>query len=151
MQSATVRITEGATHETDLVKIACAFKAIPFTSHPSPEGDISLSTQTIEVHNTQTILSFLDAKYPAPPLVIGDPETKAGIHMILCAYLDKPERTVAQLLDETKHANPWLLGEYPTIVDLMLVDVIEDIEHRPYQFRLEELISSWEIDKAKSN
>lgn len=150
MQSATVYITEGAPHETGLVKIACAFKAIPFVLRPSPKGNISLSTQTIEVHNTQTILSFLDAKYPAPPLVIGDPETKAGIQMILCAYLDKPEHTVNQLMDETKHTNPWLLGEYPTVVDLMLVDVVEDIEHRPYQFRLEELIRSWKIDKARS-
>lgn len=143
MRSAPVRIAKGSYHETELVKHACHFKNIPFVTSTRPDNRLCLATPTIEVIDILPILAFLEDKYPAPPLILGDPEVKAGINMVIQAYLRKPENTIEQLLEETSYATPWLLGAYPTVIDLMLVNHIDTITHRPYQFKLEELTRSW--------
>lgn len=117
-----ITIQYGNTYEqTALQSLANAKGLIAHTSLSNEAHPIELHTKNILVRGFHPCLLYIEAKYPYPTLLYGDPESQAAMLMVL-ESLNHPvlsdSNPIADLIEQASEARPFLLGSQASLVDI---------------------------------
>jgi hypothetical protein len=111
------------------------------------DTDVEMRCPTTYLCGLIPIVIFLNAKHPIPELLHGGPEERSVALMVLNNVANEirlraPTRHVQELLDQTQTAEPFLLGNLLSLLDL-LVAPISEYASESYQKALTREITLW--------
>jgi glutathione S-transferase len=123
---------------------AAKFKGIQAayqTLRNAPPQFIDNGNTIIGFHN---IVAHLEDRFPAPPLLIGDPMTRSRQRMVLWQLVEKLENAnvIEVLCDfepyvtEAVHDGTYLTGDNPTIVDIAVAALCVNEPPPFYEFHV---------------
>lgn len=117
--------------KNSVIENALRIKGVPYEQKPG-EG-ISLSTKEMELTDEDTIIHYLDERFPVPQLISGDVDNRARIKMLYKIIQKEPDR-LNEIIGEAK---PFIFGPYITLVDLLAYEHCNDDS---YKKRIERVI-----------
>jgi hypothetical protein len=104
------------------------FEAYEYESDPA----IVCQIQNLPIIGIIPIITYLDARYPAPPICIGSSQAIAVQLSLVHQYFDSNPYPLNELITAVEHASPWILGKRISILDLLMD---EHLDLAPEQYR----------------
>lgn len=143
-------IANGTPYERKVVGTICKIKNLPSIYLPSSANrPIQLNYRDTMLEGLATIIYFLDQKYPAPEMLIGDPETKSTIFMLANTAANNIEK-LNELLVSTHDADSYLLGNIISLADVLLAPLVDVIPNPRYKRTLTEALAKWNDSSSSS-
>lgn len=114
-------IQYGNTYERATLQALARVKGL--TTHLAEEGPhpIELHTKSILVRGFHPCVLYLEAKYPYPNLLFGEPESQAAMLMVLESLnhsVLSDTNPLTDLIEQAAEACPFLLGTQASLVDV---------------------------------
>jgi hypothetical protein len=116
-----------------LVQNILKLKGVPFTTEENTK--LSLIFKELELSDLNTIIHYIDERYPIPQVISGDVENRARIREICSLLLHDPSH--CDQLAST--ANPFVFGPAITLVDLI---VFEHTSNTPFKQRIHKILGA---------
>ena len=149
-------IVDGTDYQRSVIEWICRLKNLPVLSVPKPD-----KTKPIQFHYRDSVfegfattLLFIDTKHPAPEMLIGEPETRAHLFMLALAIANpagSPSGDIDYLLEATKTADPFLLGNIISLADMLVMPMIDDLDCGPYKSTLLRATRAWNESSSSSS
>lgn len=99
-----------------IIRNILTLKGIPFTEEESDM--LALETRDFELRDFDSIIQYIDERYPIPQIISGDVENRARIREISKHLLQAPQQCEQLALD----AAPFVFGDTITLVDFIVAE-----------------------------
>jgi len=109
-----------------IIRNILTLKGLPFTEQPAVS--LSLETRDFELKDFDTIIQYIDERYPIPQIISGDVENRARIRELSKYLLQSPEECERL----AKSANPFIFGKTVTLADLIAVEYTSNVKFKKF-------------------
>lgn len=138
-----VTIKNGNSFEQSTIKTLALAKGLQPATLPGKDEDaIELHTNEIIVTGFHPCIFYLEAKYPYPNLIFGDIESQVAMLMVVDSLnypLRKSPAPLKDLMEQTACANPFILGDRPSLIDVAATHY-KNVLPPTYQQKVEKLL-----------
>jgi glutathione S-transferase len=110
--------------DNQLIKNVLRLKGVPFTEDLA--NDNALTEKELALKDQDTIIQYLDEKYPIPQLITGDVENRARVREIGKYITAQQSNALAAL------AAPFVFGANVTLVDLIVAQHTTNVKFKGF-------------------
>lgn len=142
----TIEIRDGSSYEQQILSLLLTFKSIPHRVTTAPQlAPIKLILHNFLVEGLMPCILYADAKFPVPQLVPQVPEHQALMLMIMNNFLstDDNAHTKTQIDELTQTADPFILGDNLSLLDLLVAPFTRLIGNHHYCQALAQALQKW--------
>jgi hypothetical protein len=143
----TFEIRDGSAYEQQVLSLLLALKSVEHTISSEPNNQtIKLIAKDFLVEGLVPCVLYADAKHPVPQFIPHIPEHQALILMIINNFLSThldDTHTKHQIDELTQTADPYILGDNLSLLDLLVAPFTRLIANQHYGQALARAITKW--------
>jgi hypothetical protein len=147
-----ILVSNGTRYEQAVLRQTLDLKNVKGYCLGPSEHPLQLSTPELQLDGFLKVLLFVDEKWPLPNLFPGDVNARAHLRQIVCktalAAAHNDTATLQELIAHTHDANPFLLGEQLSILDVLLTPITASIPNQHYTDHLTATLTQWTTSQS---